>query len=173
MKKKATAKKNRFGTLEEYADGINDSIKARGFLRIQITEDGRAVGDSGWRENQIVNNGFQAFLQFLLAGSAGSLRPSHAALGTGTVPGSAATTLPGEFTEAVRCALTTGTSGSKTINYTFTLNSGSITASTIQNVGLFSGSTAGGGTMFAGNTYTTSALATNQAVNGTYAVSFA
>ncbi len=30
-----------------------------------------------------------------------------------------------------------------------------------------------GGTMFAGNTYTTSALATNQAVNGTYAISFA
>ena len=46
-------------------------------------------------------------------------------------------------------------------------------ASTIQNVGLFSGSTQGGGTMFAGNTYATSSLATNQAVNGTYNIAFA
>lgn len=152
-----------------------EKVSARGFFRLNIVNpDGSIAGDSGWRENQIVNVGYQDFLMYLLAGSAGSLRPSHAALGTGTVPASSATTLAGEFTEAAaRCALTTGTSGSKTVQYTFTLNSGVLAAaSTMQNVGLFSGSTQGGGTMFAGNTYATSALATNQAVNGTYTIAF-
>jgi hypothetical protein len=153
-----------------------EGIKARGFFRLNVVNpDGTVAGDSGWRENQIVNTGYQDFLMYLLAGSAGSLRPSHAALGTGTVPASNATTLAGELTETSgRCSLTTGTSGSKTVQYTFTLNSGVIAAaSTIQNVGLFSGSTQAGGTMFAGNTYATSSLATNQAVNGTYNIAFA
>ncbi|MGH7239857.1 MAG: hypothetical protein ACREHG_07300, partial [Candidatus Saccharimonadales bacterium] len=75
---------------------------------------------------------------------------------------------------AGRCALTTGTSGSKTVQYTFTLNSGVIAASSvISNVGLFSGSTQGGGTMMCGATYTGSTLQTNQAVNGTYNIAFA
>lgn len=153
-----------------------DSIVTKGFFRLNVVNpDGSIAGDTGWKKNQIVNNGYQQFLMYLLAGSAGSIRPSHAALGTGTIPASAATVLAGELTESGgRCALTTGTSGSKTVNYTFTLASGVIgAASTINNVALFSGSTQAGGTLMAGNTYTTSALATNQAVNGTYAISFA
>jgi hypothetical protein len=91
------------------------------------------------------------------------------------VPASNATVLAGELTEAAgRMALTTGTAGSKTVQYTFTLASGVIAAaSTIQNVALFSGSTQAGGTLMAGNTFATSALATNQAVNGSYAIAFA
>lgn len=153
-----------------------ETVKARGFFKLDIVNpDGSVATKGAWRENQIVNTGYQDMLMYLLAGSAGSLRPSHAALGTGTVPASNATTLAGELTEtAGRMALTTGTSGSKTVVYTFTLASGVIAAaSTIQNVGLFSGSTQGGGTMFAGNTYATSSLATNQAVNGTYNIAFA
>lgn len=153
-----------------------DNTKVRGFFKLDvINQDGSVANKGAWRENQIVNVGYQDFLMYLLAGSAGSLRPSHAALGTGTVPASNATVLAGELTEtAGRMALTTGTAGSKTVQYTFTLASGVIAAaSTIQNVGLFSGSTQGGGTMFAGNTYATSSLATNQAVNGTYAIAFA
>jgi len=153
-----------------------DGIRTQGFYRLNIVNpNGTIAGDTGWKENQIVNNGYQQFLMYLLAGSAGSIRPSHAALGTGTIPASSATTLAGELTEsAARMALTTGTSGSKTVNYTFTLASGVIAAaSTINNVGLFSGSTQAGGTLMAGNTYATSSLATNQAVNGTYAISFA
>lgn len=154
---------------------VSSGINVRGFFRLAIVNpDGTVASDSGYKENQIVNNGYQDFLMYLLAGSAGSLRPSHAAIGTGTVPASNATVLAGELTEtAGRMALTTGTSGSKTVSYTFTLNSGVIAAaSTIQNVGLFSGSTQAGGTMMAGNTYATSSLATNQAVNGTYQVIF-
>lgn len=155
---------------------VVDSPAARGFYRLNIVNpDGTVAGDTGWVDNQIVNTGYQDFLMYLLAGSAGSLRPSHAAIGTGTVPASNATTLAGELTEtAGRVALTTGTSGSKTVSYTFTLSSGVIAAaSTIQNVGLFSGSTQAGGTMMAGNTYATSSLATNQAINGTYNIAFA
>ena len=155
---------------------MKDGLTVKGFYRLNIINpDGSVASDTGYRPNQIVNNGYQNFLMYLLAGSAGSLRPSHAAIGTGTAPGSAATTLPGEATEALaRASLTTGTSGSKTVSYTFTINSGVITggASTIQNVGLFSGSTTGGGTLMAGASYTTSSLATNQAVNGTYQIIF-
>ncbi len=153
----------------------SDFTGTRGFFRLAVVNpDGSVAGDTGYKQNQIVNLGYQDFLMYLLAGSAGSLRPSHAALGTGTVPASNATVLAGELTETSgRMALTTGTSGSKTVSYTFTLASGVIAAaSTIQNVGLFSGSTQGGGTMMAGNTYATSSLATNQAVNGTYQIIF-
>ena len=153
-----------------------DTVGVKGFYRLNIINpDNTIAGDSGWVQNMIVNNGYQQFLMYLLAGSAGSLRPSHAALGTGTIPASNATVLAGELTEtAGRMALTTGTSGSKTVVYTFTLNSGVIAAaSTIQNVGLFSGSTQAGGTLMAGYTYATSSLATNQAVNGTYQIIFA
>jgi len=149
----------------------SESIQAKGFFRLNVVNpDGSIAGDTGWKQNQIVNNGYQQFLMYLLAGSAGSIRPSHAALGTGTIPASSATSLAGELTEASgRCALTTGTSGSKTVNYTFTLASGVIAAaSTINNVGLFSGSTQAGGTLMAGNTYATSSLATNQAVRSNW-----
>lgn len=154
-----------------------DGVRVRGFFHIKLIDDkGAVVGDSGLRENQIVDNGFQQFLQYCIIASAGSKTATHAAIGTGTVPGASATTLPGELTDAAgcRCALTTGTSGSKTVSFTFTLASGITTAArTIQNVGLFNGSTTNAGTMFAGNTYATSALATNQAVNGTYQIIFA
>lgn len=155
---------------------IKDGIKARGFFRLNIVNpDGSIAGDSGWRENQIVDNGFQQFLQYALIASAGSKTVTHAALGTGTVPGASATSLPGELTDAAgcRCAVTTGTTGSKTVSFTFTLNSNVITAArTINNVGLFNGSTTNTGTLMAGNTYATSALATNQSVNGTYNITF-
>ena len=107
-----------------------DKPRVRGFFRLDIVNpDGKVAQKGAWRENQIVNTGYQDFLMYLLAGSAGSLRPSHAALGTGTVPASNATTLAGELTEtSARMALTTGTSGSKTVQYTFTLASGVIAA---------------------------------------------
>lgn len=154
---------------------VSSKVGIKGFFRLNIVNpDGTIASDSGYKENQIVNNGYQQFLMYLLMGSAGSIRPSHAALGTGTVPASSATALAGELTESAgRMALTTGSAGSKTVSYTFTLASGVIAAaSTIQNVGLFSGSTAAGGTLMAGNTYATSSLATNQAVNGTYQIIF-
>lgn len=155
---------------------IQTDIRVKNNFRLMIANpDGTFSGDTGWQENQVVNTGFQNYLQFLVAASAGSTRATVAALGTGTVPATNATTLAGEIFDTnsnpIRCTLTTGTTGSTAVNYTFTLNSGIISAaSTIQNVGLFNSTSAG--TMFCGKTYATSQLATNQAVNGTYNITF-
>lgn len=156
----------------------NDSIKAKGFFRIQIrNEDGKVAGDSGWKENQVTNLGFQDYLCKNLAGMSGSKVVSHAMLGTGTAPGAAHTGLDGEITDVagVRCGVTPTTIASKTVQFAFTLASSIYTeAKTIQNVGLINhSSTATAGTIFAGNTYTTSALATNQSVYGSYQIRFA
>lgn len=156
----------------------SEGIKARGFFRLQIcNQDGKVAGDTGWRENQVTNLGFDSYLCQGLGGMTGSKTVSHAMLGTGTVPGASATALDGEITDVAgtRCAVTPTTIASKTVQFAFTLNSGVYTAAkTIQNVGLINhSSTATAGTIFAGNTYTTSALATNQSVNGSYQIRFA
>jgi len=147
----------------------SDGVKARGFFRLQIQEsDGRVAGDTGWKENQVTNEGFQDYLCKTLSGMAGSKTISYAMLGTGTAPGATATALDGEITDVAgtRCAVTPTTIASKTVQFAFTLASSVYTAAkTIQNVGLINhSSTATAGTIFAGNTFTTSALATNQSV---------
>lgn len=154
-----------------------DGLRARGFFKLQIKDaDGKVAGDSGWKENQIVNLGFQDYLCQGIAGMAGSKTISHAMLGTGTAPGAAATALAGEITDvaAARAAVTPTTIASKTIQFAFTIASNVYTeAKTIQNVGLINhSSTATAGTIFAGNTYATSALATNQSVNGSYQIRY-
>lgn len=146
-----------------------DGVKARGFFRLQIREqDGKVAGDSGWKENTVVNLGFQDYLAATLGAVAGSKQITYAMLGTGTAPGATATSLDGEITDvaAARCAVTPTTIASKTVQFAFTLASSVYTAAkTIQNVGLINhSSTATAGTIFSGNTYTTSALATNQSV---------
>ena len=159
----------------------NEAVKMKGFFRLQVhthNEDGTSeiTSDTGFRPNQIVNTGYDQFLARVVAQQSGSLFVSHAALGTGTVPASNATTLPGELTDAAgcRCAVTSSTTGSKTAQFTFNLASNVITAArTIANVGLFTGSTTAAGTMMAGNTYASSSLATNQSVSGTYQIQFA
>jgi hypothetical protein len=159
----------------------NENMKVKGFFRLQIqehNEDGTTsvVSDTGFRQNQIVNTGYDQFLARVIAQQTGSLFVTHAALGTGTVPASSATSLPGELTDAAgcRCAVSSSTTGSKTAQFTFNLASNVIVSPrTIANVGLFNGSTTSAGTMMAGNTYASSALATNQSVSGTYQIQFA
>lgn len=147
-----------------------------GRFRINIEdEDGRIVGDSGWKKNLVVNLGFNQYLVSTLGAIAGSKQVSHMAIGTGGAPVAADTALAGE--QSVREAVTAATSsGSKTVRFTATFASADsfVTASkNISNVGLFNTSTAAGGTIFAGNTYTSSACATNQNVNVTYDIIFA
>lgn len=160
---------------------MNDALKAHGFFRLKIGKpdaSGRVVsvdGDTGFHQNTVVNLGFQHYLVELLGGIAGSSQITYAALGTGTAPGAADTSLNGELTDAAgcRCAVTPSVVASKTLQCAFTLNSNIITAAhTLQNVGLFATSTTSAGSMFAATTYATSQLQTNQAVNGTYQVRF-
>lgn len=151
---------------------MEDAIRVRGFYRVQIEEDGKIVGDSKWRENQVVNLGFNDFLCQLLGDMGGSKQISHAALGTGTAPGAVDTTLQGEV--EVRTAITAATSStSKKLRFTATFSSAGnfvTTTMALQNIGLFNSLTVGA--LFAGNTYATSNCATNQNVNVTYDVDF-
>lgn len=59
-----------------------DSVKVQGMFRVNITENGKVVGDSGWRKNQITNLGFNQYLVGSLGNISGK-SVTHAALGTG------------------------------------------------------------------------------------------
>ena len=164
------------GDLEQL-DRAVETIKAKGRFRLQITEDGEVVGDSGWHENQVVNLGFNQYLVLSLLGDGAAKSASHIALGTGTAPGAAATSLEGELDQtSSRASVTTATSSSsKRARFTATFASNSSFVSTtmsLKNIGLFNTSAATTGTIFSGNTYATSTCATNQQVNVTYDVDF-
>ena len=157
-------------------DGVTpEGIRVRGFYRVQITEKDKLVGDSGWKENLVTNLGFNQYLVSALGSIAGSKYVSHAALGTGGAPAATDTALAGELAENVRSAVTAATSSnSKTVRFTATFasaNSFATATRNISNIGLFNSSSTG--TLFAGNTYTSSAVATNQNVNATYDIIFA
>jgi len=160
-----------------------EKIGLAGFYRLNITQDGRIVGDSGWRHNLFVSAGLDNGLAQVLLGGGGSSRVGFAALGTGAAPGTAATYLPGELVQTVnaRKAVSTATATSSsaaavTARYygvfassvSFILSSASI-----QNIGLYNASGTGGSNLISGASYGTSALATNQDVNFTYEWRFA
>lgn len=161
------------------SQSASDGVKVQGFYRVKLVEDrnGKSVvvGDSGFMQNQVVNLGFQDYLCKTLAGASGSKTISHIALGTGTAPGATDTSLNGEIMSSTqRTTVSTSISGSKTLQFTAAFASANsfLTASAnLSNVGLFNTSTAG--TLFSGNTYASSACATNQSVNVTYQIQFA
>ena len=163
-------------TKKKVSKNAGEGVKVRGFFRVQITEAGKVVGDTGDKliPNTVVNLGFQDYLCKLLAGSAGSKTISHVALGTGTAPGATDTSLAGEIMSSTqRKTVSPSITSSKTLQFTaaFASSDSFVTAAvTLQNIGLFNTSTAG--TLFSGNTYTTSQLNTNQNVNCTYQIRF-
>jgi hypothetical protein len=152
---------------------VQDGLKVKGFFRVQLTENGKIVGDSGWKQNQITNLGFNQYLAEALGAISGSKQVSHMALGTGGAPAATDTTLSGEVQK--RASVTAASSStSKTVRFTATFDSSNsfvTAAANISNVGLFNSSSTG--TLFAGNTYTSSSCATNQNVNATYDITFA
>jgi hypothetical protein len=153
----------------------HDKVAIKGFSRVQIVEDGRVVGDSGFvGPNLVVNLGFEQFLVRTLGGMASSKTVSHVALGSGGAPAATDTSLAGEVMSSTqRKTVTAAVVASKTQQFTATFASVDSFVSTtfnISNVGLFN--TSSGGTIFAGNTYTSSLLNTNQDVNVTYEIRF-
>lgn len=151
-----------------------DGIAIHGFFRLQLENpDGAIVGDSGWCENTVTNEGKRSYLARLLGGVAGSSQIGYAALGTGGTVATDGTALPGELGEAVRDAVTAATNGSTAVRFTGTFASGDsfVTATrNISNIGLFATDSAG--TVFAANTYASSSCGTNQNVNYTYDITF-
>lgn len=152
-------------------------LRLRGFYRVQIEEEGKVVGDSGWNENQVTNEGMRDYLCRLLGGIANSKQVSHAALGTGGAPNATDTTLPGEIdhSSTSRAAVSAATNGSSSVRFTATFASSdsfmSATAN-ISNIGLYQQSDVTTATLFAGNTFASSSCATNQNVNATYDITF-
>ena len=151
-------------------------VNVRGFFRLQIKEGQKVVGDSGWRENTVVNLGFSHYLVDLLGQGANSKQISRMMLGTGTAPGVTATSLDGELNTATytRTTVSFTNTSSKTARFTGTFasaNSHITAAVTLQNIGIINNTTSAG-TLMAGNTYTTSQWNTNQDVNATYEIRF-
>lgn len=152
---------------------VQEGLKVKGMFRVTIDENGKTIGDSGWRENQIVNLGFNDYIVKSLGSISGSKYISHMALGSGGAPAAADTSLAGEVVK--RAAVTAASSsGSKTLRLTATFSSSDSFVTNTQNlsnIGLFNTSAAG--TLFSGNTFASSSCATNQNVNATYDVIFA
>ena len=150
------------------------SVGMHGMFRINIVEDGKVVGDSGYKHNLITSSGLTNYLTYVFASSAGSQIISLAALGSGSLVASNATILPGSLattlhktvskTFITRAASTDG----NTARYLATWVSGTSTAQ-ISNVGLYGVAT---DALFCGGTYASSSIASNQAVNLTYDVIF-
>ena len=153
-----------------------DAIRVRGFFRVHIVENGKIVGNSGWKPNTVVNNGFSHYLVDLLGQGANSKQISRMMLGTGTAPAVTDNTLNGELNTATytRTTVTFANTSSKTARFTATFaGSNHITAAvTLQNIGIINNSTSGG-TMMAASTYATSQWNTNQDVQATYEIRFA
>lgn len=165
----------------------NEALKVKGMFRVQIDEDGRVVGDTGWKKNTITNLGFMQYLVFSLGSMSGSKYVSHIAIANDASTAGIAATATSLSTELDKrttvTASTLSTSSYKTLRFTgsfmSSLNtnatSGWITGTnstrTIQSVGLFN--TSSGGTLFAGNTFSSSTIASNQSLYFTYDIQFA
>lgn len=143
-----------------------------------VNKDGTLAGDSGWHNNTLTNLGIQNYLAGAAFGNASSKQIAYMAIGTGGSPATDAVTLPGEVmssTKRVTISKTyssrTASNGSGTQYCYATFDAGFITGagSNISNVGLYA-STDTNDTLFAGNTYASSACASNQAVNVTYQI---
>ena len=160
---------------------MKDGMRVRGFARLRLVEhdaDGvpRIVGDSGWQKNRVVNEGFDNYLTRLISAQAGSLQISRMALGTGGLPATDATALPGELNTATytRTTVTVSVVASSAVEFQATFSSASshITATTnISNIAIINNTTSGG-SIFAGITYASSQWNTNQDLNASYRITF-
>lgn len=161
---------------------VDDGLRVRGAFRLALEEGGEIIGDSGWFDNTVTNDGKLGFLVRTLGAIANSSQVSYVGVGTGTAPNATHTVLDGELTDATntRKAVSASTvAGSTSVAFyaTFASTDSHITAAhNISNIGLFATPLAAGpatqGTLFAGNTYTSSSWATNQNLNITYQVNF-
>ncbi len=152
-----------------------DNLGVRGFFRAQVEdENGRIVGDSGWRENQVLNDGITQYILDWLVGNTGKA-VTHMAIGTGGAPASNDTTLAGQVANGKRATVSTSIVASRTAQFTAAFNSvdSFLTATAnISNVGLVNTSATNLGTFLCGAAFASSAIATNNNLNITYQVRF-
>lgn len=163
-------------------DEVLSKIKCFSKVHI-VNEDGSLSGDSGWTgPNMITNLGLQNFLCGAAFVGGTSKQVNWMALGASSAAAMVAsdgTTLPNEVSGSTqRVSITSRTYSARTASdgkgtqyfyATFPAGFVSGAGSTLQNVGLYAASTTND-TLFCGNTYATSACASNQAVNVTYQI---
>lgn len=160
-----------------------ESINLAGFFRLQIEEDGKIVGNSGWLKNRIVDQGIEYYIAALIAGTTNSKQVGYVSLGSGGLPATNATILPSEVLEnSKRAAITYGftqrgdSTSEATLRFTATFASsdGFVSAQyNISNVGLNQTNTTNTSDLMCGNTFASSSCNTNQNVNVTYELRFA
>ena len=143
-----------------------DCVAVKGFTRLQIInkKTKKIEGDSGWHQNQITNYGWNSCIVALPMKAAGSIQATGILLGSGSVPASSATALPLSHTAYWSAFAYSSVIDSKTARMSVSFD-GTLGAVTLSNIGIFGAST---GTLLAGITYASSALATDQDVNCTY-----
>jgi hypothetical protein len=164
------------------AKTTKETGKLAGFYRVQVLSDGKVEGDSGWHQNTITNVGVTNYLLNYLGAGTG-IYVQYMGLGTGGAPAVTDTALAGEITDQFasagtnsRAAVSTSIVSSRTIQFTAAFNSANSFATAshnISNVGLvntYLTSAATLGTIFAGNTFASSSVATNQSVQVTYQI---
>ena len=139
-------------------------IGIKGFARLQIVDNKskKIVGDSGWFENQITNYGLNSCIVAAPIGAA-SVQAAGLMLGNGTNPASDAVALHSSNTDYYS-TFGPAVVASLTARMTQSFN-GTLGAATLANIGVFAASS---GTLLAGKTFASSALATTQSVNCTY-----
>ena len=147
-------------------------LVVRGFLRGQLVDSKtkKVMGDTGWIQNKLTNDGLTDLAR-LVGAVAGSYVIGYAQMGTQT---DAVNMTQTDVLGGVHSfkALTITTSGTCTLTATASFGSASMgTAANVGCAGLFKTDSAG--SMFAMQTFATSAWATNQDFNLTYQVRFA
>ena len=150
-----------------------------GFARINIMENGKLVGDSGWNHNVVTDFGIDEGLAQRILG--GSVYGAYAALGTGGDTATNTSNLPNVILHTQNrdscstSAVTNASAAAVTARWYGTIvSSDYFTASTtIGNIGIFNSASTNAGSILCGATYTSSGINTNQDVNYTYEWQFA
>jgi len=161
---------------------VEPAIKLQGFFRVQLKEGKKLVGDSKWVPNMVVNGGIQQFMLNLIGKTTGSLQVGGMAVGSGGAIASGDTAIaneyggtakrhgPGNGGWAVATSQRAASNGTATLQFSCSWASGENSgASNLSNIGLFDMTTAAG-SLFAGNTFTSSAWATNQDLYASYQI---
>ena len=143
----------------------HDGVRMKGFLRGQIIDKktGRIKGDTGWLQNSATATGLTNLAK-LICGTTTNMPVASAQIGTSF--NSASTVLGGSANSLA--AAGTSTSGTCTATFTasFDGSNGSL------NLGA-AGLVAANSALVAGQTFTSSELATNQSFSLTYQLRFA
>ena len=150
---------------------VNDSIKVKGFIHLQIVDDdGRVIGDR-CVTNTVTNNG-KNDIAALVGAVSGSYQVGYAAIGNGSTS-SYATNTDLNTRQNSFMAVSNSTVGASTGVFQATASfagSNNSATITVQEVGLFKTNSAG--SMVAATTFTGSQMATNQNLNLTYQIQF-